>query len=171
VVVEACHEAASDGLGYLDGDHSLQLHAPLVRELPPVLRVLVGCAAQLYGEVEAADLVKIHMQSRKLSLMTYDDFDGRAVPDMIERVKIDLARQRIDFFEYGEEFDPQPLYLKSRFMAPGQDGYDEQKAFDDAVEALAIFDFSDHGPPRGVFEGLLGQRGLVVEGFALVPAS
>jgi DNA phosphorothioation-associated putative methyltransferase len=67
---EACVAAAAEGIGYRDEDHSLQLHSSLVPRLPAVLRVYVGCASRLYGEVEAADLVKIHVQSGKLSLTT-----------------------------------------------------------------------------------------------------
>ena len=39
-----------------------------------MLRVYVGCATQLYGDVEGVDLIKIHMTSGKVSLMKYDDF-------------------------------------------------------------------------------------------------
>jgi hypothetical protein len=80
VILAACTAAAAEGIGFLDGDHSLQLHSSLVPRLPAVLRAYVGCASRLYGEVEAADLVKIHVQSGKLSLMSYDDFTGKALP-------------------------------------------------------------------------------------------
>ena len=56
------------GLGWLDADHSLQLHTSLVPRLDPILRVYVGCATALYGDVLSADLVKIHIQSGKVTL-------------------------------------------------------------------------------------------------------
>lgn len=170
VISEACQQAAVKDLGYLDGLHSLQLHSSLATELPPVLRVYLGCATKLYGEVEEVDLIKLHIQSGKVSLMLYDDFESSPVPDLIERVKINLRRQRIDFFEYGEEFPPQPLYLKSRFIYEGFDHYDEQVSFDAKLEGLDLFDFEDHGPPGEVFKGILERNRLRIEGFELLDA-
>ena len=116
VVKAACERAASTGLGYLDGDHSLQLHTSLVSRLDPVLRVYVGCATALYGDVLSADLVKIHIHSGKITLMKFDDFVGKPLPRMLERVKVKLRDQDLDFFEYGGQYAPPFLYFKSRYI-------------------------------------------------------
>jgi DNA phosphorothioation-associated putative methyltransferase len=73
-IAQACREAAQHGLGWLEEGESLQLHARLVEQLPPLLRVYVGCAAVLYGDIRHADLIKIHIRSGKLSLMRYEGF-------------------------------------------------------------------------------------------------
>lgn len=168
VIHEACKLANSRGLGYLDGNHSLQLHTSLVRELPAVLRVYIGCAARLYGDVESGDVVKIHIGSGKLTLMMYDDFLGKAVPMLFERIKIDLRRQDISFFEYGEDTPPQPVYLKARFLRPGLDNYEAQLAFDKSLAELGVFDLSGFGPDAGTFEAGLAASGRRVRGFKLV---
>ncbi|MEA3274478.1 MAG: hypothetical protein U9Q81_04130 [Pseudomonadota bacterium] len=93
-----CQRAAEHGLGWLEVGESLQLHVNMIEQLPPLLRVYVGCAAVLYGDYRNADLVKIHVGSGKVSLMRYDDFEGQALPRMIERVKIKLREQDIDYF-------------------------------------------------------------------------
>lgn len=80
--------------------------------MPAVLRVYVGCASRLYGEVESADVVKIHVQSGKLSLMTYDDFMGNPLPKLLERVKIDMRSQSVMFFDYGGREGGQVLFPK-----------------------------------------------------------
>lgn len=116
VIHQACIQAAAKGLGYLDGEHSLQLHSSLAAELPAVLRIYLGCAVKLYGDVEEADLLKLHIQSGKVTLLLYDDFDGLEVPNLVERVKIDLRRQHVDFFEYGGEFPAEPLLNKAVFL-------------------------------------------------------
>lgn len=168
VIHNAAKLAASRGLGHLDGDHSLQLHASLVRELPAVLRVYVGCAARLYGDVESSDVVKIHIGSGKLTLMMYDDFLGKAVPMLFERIKIDLRRQDISFFEYGENSPPQPVYLKARFLRAGIDNYDAQVAFDKSLTELGLFDLSGFGPDAGTFDAGLAANGRRIRGFKLV---
>ena len=72
-LLEACKSAQSQGLSWMDVD-SIQMHSSLVERLPPILRVYIGCGSHLIGDVTSSDLVKIHLNSRKLSLMKFDDF-------------------------------------------------------------------------------------------------
>jgi DNA phosphorothioation-associated putative methyltransferase len=168
VIRAACEAAAASGLGYLDAGHSLQLHSSMANELPAVLRVYLGCAARLYGDVETADVVKVHVESGKLTLMSYDDFEGKAIPELIERVKINLRRQQIDFFEYGSVESPtQPLYLKARLIRPGFPAYDEQLAFDQALEAVDGLDLSGFGPSKDALAASLLAAGVTLDGFTL----
>jgi len=166
VIHEACTAAAGAGLGYLDADHSLQLHSSLVPRLPAVLRAYVGCAARLYGEVEAAELVKIHIQSGKLSLMMYDDFVRKPLPRLLERVKIDLRAQRVQFFDYGEEEKAQLLYLKSRYVTPDFERYEEQAGFDAALVGLGI-DLSGFGPDAQTLDEVLRTKAVRITDFEL----
>jgi DNA phosphorothioation-associated putative methyltransferase len=168
VILEAVRYAGSKGIGFLDGEHSLQLHSSLAQELPPVLRVYVGCAARLYGDVETADLLKLHVHSGKVSIMSYDDFEGKPLPRLIERVKINLRRQQIEFFEYGtNEGNEQLLYLKSRFVRPGFPAYDEQLKFDQDLMALGRFSFEGFGPPYAEFHQGLATLNTTIDGFML----
>jgi DNA phosphorothioation-associated putative methyltransferase len=98
VINRTCQEAAEHGLGWLEQSESLQLHTSMVDQLPALLRIYVGCAAVLYGDYRNADLIKIHIRSGKVSLMRYDDFEGNPLPRMVERVKIKLREQDIDYF-------------------------------------------------------------------------
>ncbi len=164
----ACRDAASKGLGwYIEGE-SLQLHSSLVERLTPILRIYVGCGAALYGDITSADLVKIHIRSGKLTLMRFDDFYGKPLPKMIHRVKILFYKQELHFFEYGEEFEPPYLYLKSRFMNEEMDSYVEQIAFDNQLEALNLFDLSDYGPNPTEFIHSLSLARWQVDGMRLI---
>jgi hypothetical protein len=57
----------------------------------------VGYAAMLYGDLRNADRIKIHVTSGKASLMRFDDFEGKPLPRMVERVKVKLRERQIDF--------------------------------------------------------------------------
>ncbi|WP_419832056.1 hypothetical protein [Endozoicomonas atrinae] len=54
--------------------------------------------------------------------MTYEGFETQPIPMLRERVKINLRQRTVDFFGYfGNEggyadYDPQPLYGKSRLI-------------------------------------------------------
>lgn len=152
----------------MDGEHSLQLHSPMVPRLPAVLRVYVGCAARLYGEVETADLVKIHIQSGKLSLMTYDDFTEKPLPRLLERVKINLRTQLVQFFDYADDAPVQLLYNKSRYVSPDFEHYVQQQNLDSELSSL-VGDTSGYGPDARTLLEVLERHRLKLNGFTLAP--
>jgi len=83
--------------------HSLTFHKQYAEELSPLLRVYVNAALQLYGELDDIQLIKIHITSGKVTLLGYEDFDNDPQPKLKERVKIKMAEQDVDFFDYMEE--------------------------------------------------------------------
>ncbi|NEX18457.1 MAG: hypothetical protein C1943_18105 [Halochromatium sp.] len=149
---------------------SLTLDSRLVEQLPALLRVYINAAAVLYGDLHNADLIKIHIGSGKLTLMRFDDFDGRALPRMLERVKIKLREQDVDLFGYGEVFEPPYLYRKSRFINEEHPGYPEQVAFDEALEQLearGLIDLSGYGPAATELDAILARQRWEIDGLQL----
>ena len=189
-VEQACREAAEHGLGWLatddapdadadpedgDGDRrrrpvSLQLDTRLVEQLPGLLRVYVGAASAAYGDYRNADLVKIHIGSGKLTLMRLDNFDDAPLPRMLERVKIKLREQDVEYYAYGDEYEPPYLYWKSRFINEEHPRYPEQLAFDEALDGLGLFDLSGYGPSPGDFRLTLARHRWDIDDFSLVRA-
>ena len=102
-----CHDEL--GIGKLDGSHHLTFHQSLLAECLPLVRIYVGCALTLFGDAGAVDLIKVHLQSSKVTFLIYDDFENGTPPKLVERIKVDLARLRVDFFDYTVQFSPQPL--------------------------------------------------------------
>ena len=99
----------------LNNQHDLIFHKSLLGSCPPVLRTYVGCATQLYGDLEEVSLIKAHILSGKVTLLVYDDWN-KAQPLLVERIKIKMREQDIDFFDYVGEFEPQPLLEKGLFL-------------------------------------------------------
>ena len=168
VLCRAAQVADSEGIGWLDGEHSFHLDAQLVDRLPPPLRAYVGCAEQLYGYVGDANLVKIHLQSSKLTLLLFVNYDSSPLPRLRERIKINLRNQTADFFDYDDERPPQLLFMKSRYMSEDQRGYLRQHAFDTQLRSLTALDFTKFGP--SVRELILQLRAshLKIKGFDIV---
>ena len=161
-----CRDASEHGLGYLEPSHSLQLHSSLVPRLPAPLRVYVGCAAVLYGDVTEADVIKIHIRSGKVSFMKYDDFLGKAIPKLTERAKINLRSLDFQLYTYGTDYPCPPLYIKSRYLNEELPNYAEQLAFDEALQTLN-FDLSSYGPSDSDFAAALERARWQVSGFML----
>ncbi|BBL57506.1 DNA phosphorothioation-associated putative methyltransferase [Methylomonas koyamae] len=168
LIAAACQHSTEQGLGYLDEGEALHLHTSMVQELPALLRIYIGCATILYGDIEQTDLIKIHIQSGKLSLMRYDDFEDQPIPRLLERVKINLREQTFDLYEYGEEFEPTYLYVKSRFINEEFPHYAEQLNFDEQLLALNLFDLSGYGPKPEEFRQTLARARWEIDGFELI---
>lgn len=170
VINKACALASERGIGWYEDSESLQLHTSLVSQLPPELRAYVACGTALYGDVTSADLIKIHIRSSKLTLMTFDDFPGKPLPRMLERVKIKLRDQDIDYFVYGEQFEPPFLYRKSRYINEEFPNYAEQLAFDLDLEKLFTLDAETYGPAPADLLRNLDLKRREIQGFAIVPS-
>ena len=115
LIEESCNEAY-DLLksGYLEDGHSYTFHIRHLGDLPPELRIYIGCATQLYGDLDNFHLVKAHMTSGKVSLMRYDDWN-KDTPLLVQRIKIKMRDQDVDFFDYRDRFEPTPLTNKLMF--------------------------------------------------------
>jgi DNA phosphorothioation-associated putative methyltransferase len=100
VVEGTCLEAfEAFGCGALQEGHSYTFHKDLLGEAPVLLRIYIGCATQLYGDLEGIQLVKAHFTSGKVSLLGYKDWESDT-PYLIERIKIKMREQDVDFFDY-----------------------------------------------------------------------
>lgn len=167
-VLAACRQAAANGLGWLESDHSLQLHVSLVERLPVVLRAYVACGLVLWDALGEVQLIKIHIESGKLTLMEFDDFDASPVPALRKRIKVNIRKQDYDVFEYGSREFPKPLlYRKSRYLHEDSPGFAEQQAFDEALEATGILGDSEFGPSPTQLNAALEARRLGIQGMRL----
>ncbi|MCY4029679.1 MAG: DNA phosphorothioation-associated putative methyltransferase [Acidobacteria bacterium] len=102
---EYCHHQLN--IGRLN-DHDFTFHQSVLSDCLPLIRVYVGCALQLFGDAGSVDLIKVHLQSDKVTFLVYDDFRA-STPLLVERVKVDLPRLSVDFYDYVGEHEPQPL--------------------------------------------------------------
>ncbi|GLP96997.1 DNA phosphorothioation-associated putative methyltransferase [Paraferrimonas sedimenticola] len=164
---EACRKAHAElPASYLDESHSLTFHEKFLEALPKILRVYVGCAAQLYGELDDVSLIKIHIRSGKVTFMVYEDFESKPIPMLKERIKVKLREQDVDFFDYVDDYSPQPLYQKSRFLDDSFDDYSKQRTFDKKLEKLDVLaSNSEYGPDLDELQLRLKQQGMTIKGY------
>ncbi len=108
----ACQRAA---VGQLV-DNALTIHESALDSLEPLLRIYEGCARALVGNIEGANLIKLHRFSGKVSYIAYPDFDKDPCPAIQLRVKVSLPSLSIDLFDYSEWPDPPLLFRKDEFL-------------------------------------------------------
>jgi DNA phosphorothioation-associated putative methyltransferase len=124
---------------------------------------------QIYGEIDDhIDLIKIHITSGKVTLTSYDDFDNKAVPFLVERIKIKMAEQAIDFFDYVNENRRPPLLNKGAYLDQRFANYKKQISFDKRLAKLLKFNLNeDVLMARGEFEVQLNDISKCIKGFTL----
>ncbi|WP_151704769.1 DNA phosphorothioation-associated putative methyltransferase [Nitrincola alkalilacustris] len=169
LINELCEKSATElPACQLNTNHSLVFHERYLNQLAPELRIYVGCAAQLVGELEGIDLVKIHITSGKVSFMVYEEFDSSPLPKLVERIKVRMRDQDVDFFDYVEPYKPPLLYWKSRYIDESFEDHKKQLSFDKKLAATGIMKpDKEFGPMRSELDWQLRELGLEIRGYRL----
>jgi DNA phosphorothioation-associated putative methyltransferase len=155
-ITELCHKTE---FGYFD--HKAQyIHKSLLNDLHPILRIYVGCAGILYGDLKNVDIIKIHKKSGKVTLLIYDDFKNKYLPELKERVKVNLRKQRIDFFDHKSETHQQVLYFKERYVTDKHPLRRKWVNFSKKLKKIGIDDNVTFGPSKNEFHELIERKGL-----------
>lgn len=122
-------------LGWQD-PQALYVHRSLLDQLPPVLRAYVGCATALFGDVQQADVIKLHKTSGKVTFLTYDEFEAKPLPGLCTRTKVNLRTRWVQVFDHRAE--GQLLYFKERLVAADHPRRAEMERFSAKVRKLGI---------------------------------
>jgi DNA phosphorothioation-associated putative methyltransferase len=151
---------ASVEVGWQDRD-ALMIHRSLLEQLPPILRVYVHCAAYRYGDPTQADIIKIHKHSGKITFQHYEDFDGKPLPELQTRIKVNLRNLFVEVFDHSRGPRIQLLFFKERFVGSEHPNRQLMEKFSSKVRKLG-FDESTIGlgPDKDTFRSLLAMRGL-----------
>lgn len=144
-------------LGWQD-DQALYVHRSLLDQLPPVLRAYVGCATALFGDVSQADVVKLHKASGKVTFLAYDDFEGKPLPELRARIKVNLRTRWVQVFDHSAE--GQLLYFKERLVGAGHPGRAKLEKFSRRLLRLGIADLRGSGPNAAELESKLQELKL-----------
>jgi len=111
----------------------LYVHKSALDSLAPILRIYEGCGRAYLGEVEGANIIKIHRRSGKLSYLVYPDFETDPHPALARCVKLNLRTRQIECYEYGQRDpadcksaatgNPPVLHRKETFLLPEHELY------------------------------------------------
>lgn len=142
-------------------DESLIIHRTLLPSLPAVLRIFVHCAAFRYGDPAQADLIKIHKRSGKITFQHYDDFDGRALPRLQLRIKVNLRNLFVEIFDHSVGPKTQLLFFKERFVGLDYPNRAAMEKFSAKVRNLGLNEATiGFGPTESEFDALARAAGL-----------
>ena len=99
--------------------------------------------------------------SKKVTSLLYDDFEGKALPELRQRTKVNLRTLFVQVFDYPESPESQLLFFKERYLAPDYPGADRMRQFSSKLRLLGI---SGHplsiGPTKNAYVKIREARGL-----------
>ena len=150
------------GDGWLDANEGhFVIHRDLLDELPGIFRVYVACAARLFGDPREADLIKIHLHSKKLTFLHYENFAENPFPELTRRIKIDLGRLFVNVFDSPNGPERQVLLFKERFLPKTHPQRAAAEVLSARLRARGVTeDTVGHGPSRAEFDSWLSVNGL-----------
>jgi DNA phosphorothioation-associated putative methyltransferase len=90
----------------------LYVHRTALEALEPILRIYEGCGRAYLGEVEEANLIKIHRRSGKISYLVYPDFDTDPHPALVRCFRLNLRSRQLDCYDYAATANPPILHRK-----------------------------------------------------------
>lgn len=169
LILESCQLAATAlPASLLTEEHNLVFEKDFLNLCPAPLRVYVGCALQLYGDLDSIDLIKVHIQSGKVTLMAYENYESDPIPRLKERIKIKMREQDIDFYDYVYGYRPQPLLIKSRFMSKDCQRYAAQAKFDQRLLDLIGDELLEEHISAERLDVVLESNGIKLDEYSII---
>jgi DNA phosphorothioation-associated putative methyltransferase len=164
LVDEACRKSAVGKLLR----NALYVHRSALEGLSPLLRVYEGCARAYLGEIDGANLIKVHRQSGKVSYLVYPDFETDPHPALVRSVKLSLRTREIDCLEYNASANPPILHRKETFLADDHPLYPKFARLTQQEEKHGLLDDTATIGTRDGWEARLGALGFGLRGHRLV---
>lgn len=164
---EACKRSA---VGKLLPD-DLYIHRSALDSLEPLLRIYEGCGREYLGEVEGANIIKIHRRSGKLSYLVYPDFESDPHPALLRSVRVNLRTRQIDCNDYSQSSNPPVLHRKDTFLGPDHPLRDKFARLTAQEEKNGLLDNSSGIGTREGWARRLAERGFALKGHRLVKNS
>jgi DNA phosphorothioation-associated putative methyltransferase len=133
-----------------------------------MLRVYEGCARAYLGEVEGANVLKLHSFSGKVSYLVYPDFESDSHPALRRGVKLSLRTRQLDCYDYADSGNPPVLHRKETFLVPGHPLAARLARLTAQEERHGLLDDSATTSTRAGWEARLRERGFRLRGHRLV---
>src|SRR5262249_22203393 len=120
------------------------------------------------GEVEGANVIKIHRRSGKLSYLVYPEFEGDPHPALLRSVRVNLRTRQIDCHDYAQSANPPVLHRKDAFLCPDDLLHAKFARLTAQEDKHGVLDDPSGIGTRDGWARRLGERGFALRGHRLV---
>jgi DNA phosphorothioation-associated putative methyltransferase len=147
---------------------ALYVHRTALEALDPLLRVYEGCARAYLGEIEGANLIKLHRHSGKVSYLVYPDFDADPHPALLRSIKLNLRTREIESTDYAASVNPPVLHRKEAFLLPDDPRRSKFERLTAQEERAGLLEDTATIGTRAGWADRLRERGYALRGHRLV---
>jgi DNA phosphorothioation-associated putative methyltransferase len=147
---------------------SLYIHRDALGQLPPILRVYEGCARALVGEIEAANIVKLHRGTARVSYLSYPHFDEEAHPILAGSLIVDLRTRRIHYREFKQFKNPFILHRKEEIVPHDYPNRAKFARLTRSEEAAGLYENPELIGTRDGWEDTLARKEFRISGHRLL---
>jgi len=163
-VDEACRQSS---IGKLL-PNALYIHRSALDSLDPLLRVFEGCARAYLGEIDDANLIKLHRHSGKVSYLVYPDFETDPHPALLRSIKLSLRTREIECLDYAGAANPPVLHRKETFLTPDHPFHARFTRLTDQEEKHRLLDDPATIGTRQGWQARLDAAGFALRGHRLI---
>jgi DNA phosphorothioation-associated putative methyltransferase len=149
---------------------ALYIHRDALDQVPPVLRVLEGCARTLSGEVEGATLVKLSRDQPQISYLSYPEFDRDPHPELNHAVIVNLRKLSVDFRNYADSPNPPILHRKEEFLSPSDKRVATFSRLTQAELRAGLYEHPERIGTKVGWGAALSECGVSLRGHRLIRA-
>jgi DNA phosphorothioation-associated putative methyltransferase len=146
----------------------LYVHRRALDGLGPLLRIYEGCGRAYLGEVEGANVLKIHRRSGKLSYLVYPEFDSDPHPALLRCVRLNLRSRQIECYDYAGSTNPPVLHRKETFLLPDDPLHARFARLTAQEDRHGLLDEPNGIGTRDGWARRLAERGFALKGHRLV---
>jgi DNA phosphorothioation-associated putative methyltransferase len=146
----------------------LYVHKSALESLEPLLRIYEGCGRAYLGEVDGANVIKIHRRSGKISYLVYPQFEDDPHPALLRSVRVNLRTRQIDCNDYGQSSNPPVLHRKDSFLHEGHPLHGRFARLTAQEEKHGLLDDPSGIGTREGWSRRLAERGFTLKGHRLV---
>ena len=149
----------------------LYVHKSALDALEPLLRIYEGCGRAYLGEIEGANIIKIHRRSGKISYLVYPDFDPDPHPALMRCVRLSLCTRRLDCYDYVSSTNPPVLHRKETFVTPEHPLHAKFARLTEQEDRQGLLSETATIGTREGWAARLRERGYRLQGHRLLRAS
>jgi len=145
----------------------LYIHKEYIDRLAPILRIYVGCAQVLVGEIQEANIIKIHRHTGKVSYLSYEAFEKKAHPELKDVVTVMLRSLEIKKRSYRDSENPPILHRKETFVLSDHPLYEKFRELTLQEEKAGLLDDAAGIGFKQQWENRLFERRYRIGGHSL----
>ena len=147
--------------------NSLWVHISTLQAVDPLLRLYEGCASRTIGRLEAANVIKFHLKTPKISYLFYPDFDINPHPILSKVMTIDLRDLHVTYQDYDQEDDPPILHQIEALVTPDYPQYEKLVKLTCQEEDRGLLDNWHSISHVSGWEKCLKENCTVIDGYRL----